>query len=46
MASKRDAALVTELEPNPDILAWLGGDKPPGQELALRAPGPLQEPEP
>lgn len=30
---KRDAALVTELEPNPDILAWLGEHKQPGQKL-------------
>lgn len=30
---KRDAALVTELEPNPDILAWLGEHKKPGQKL-------------
>ncbi|WP_300913511.1 bifunctional phosphopantothenoylcysteine decarboxylase/phosphopantothenate--cysteine ligase CoaBC [Faecalibaculum rodentium] len=30
---KRDAALVTELEPNPDILAWLGEHKGPGQKL-------------
>ncbi|WP_300927317.1 bifunctional phosphopantothenoylcysteine decarboxylase/phosphopantothenate--cysteine ligase CoaBC [Faecalibaculum rodentium] len=30
---KRDAALVTELEPNPDILAWLGEHKRPGQKL-------------
>ena len=30
---KRDASLVTELEPNPDILAWLGGHKRPGQKL-------------
>lgn len=30
---KRDASLVTELEPNPDILAWLGEHKRPGQKL-------------
>lgn len=30
---KRDASLVTELEPNPDILAWLGEHKQPGQKL-------------
>lgn len=30
---KRNAALVTELEPNPDILAWLGEHKRPGQKL-------------
>ncbi len=30
---KRDASLVTELEPNPDILAWLGEHKGPGQKL-------------
>ncbi len=30
---KRDAALVTDLEPNPDILAWLGEHKRPGQKL-------------
>ncbi|WP_276813723.1 bifunctional phosphopantothenoylcysteine decarboxylase/phosphopantothenate--cysteine ligase CoaBC [Faecalibaculum rodentium] len=30
---KQDASLVTELEPNPDILAWLGEHKRPGQKL-------------
>ncbi|WP_276847646.1 bifunctional phosphopantothenoylcysteine decarboxylase/phosphopantothenate--cysteine ligase CoaBC [Faecalibaculum rodentium] len=30
---KRNAALVTELEPNPDILAWLGEHKRPRQKL-------------